>query len=126
MFNIGVSTVQELDNHYVAVAVLWDSRRTPTFTVRGITLEDARRHFPCIIIIQNSNLINTINTACNRAIEQLIIQELLPAGTKPDVKLLMTTNTYSKNIMLKTEKHKSHWLITVSRRLLTAWLEGER
>lgn len=79
-----------------------------------------------VIVTQGNNLVTTINAACSRTIEHLLIKHLIVPSNPPQVELITKPILARKTFIIPVVKAKNHWLLTAADYALSDWLRGVR
>jgi hypothetical protein len=125
MFQTGIAVVKEGSQILVAAAT-WYKSIEPTFTTRGLTLEYMKDNLAAIVIVRGDKTTTTINTACNRTIESLLIKRMVVPSNPPKVELLIKPALSKGTYVFPHSKTTTHWLLTAAEYALTDWLRGAR
>ena len=126
LFQTGIAVSQESNLDVFVSAVTWFKSGDPPFAIRGMTFPYIKENLLSVVIVQNNELKKTIDAACNRTIEKLLIQRYLKPGNQIPIELLVKPVLAKKRFMLPSCKTKTHWLLNAANITLEAWLRGER
>jgi hypothetical protein len=124
VYDLGVALVSKADDCNIVSAVLWHSNRRPVLPLKKVSIAAAKARFISTVVVVHETPIRAINAACFRTIEQLVLQHRIPTGTKPNIKLFMTTDQYAKNMLIPPSNDKQHALIKVASKILREWVQG--
>lgn len=127
MYNTGIAVHTLEEDEFLVAAATWSSSLRPHFSTREITLPYAKKNLPALVIVQNYGLINTINAACQRTIERLLIRTRFRTSQPPTVQLLVRPTFFKYRFVFPHIKKKYHWLLTAAdSALFDYWERGIR
>lgn len=122
----GIAVNKESSQDIFVSAVTWFRYRDPDFPTRGLTLPYMKKNLPSVVIVRGEDLISTVNTACNRTIEKLLIAKHIYPQSPPLVRLIVRAALRKKRFVLPHDVEKSHWLLTAADKAMQEWLRGVR
>jgi hypothetical protein len=125
-FYTGIAFSKLAGNDVLVAAATWYRSNTPWFNTRDLNLQFMKKNLCSVVFIRNSDIPTTVNSACHRSVEQLLINKYVSIDTKPDVTLLVKDRLLKQSFILPTEKNPRHWLLKAAETALTAWERGER
>ncbi len=125
-FKTGIAISKESEHDFVVAAVTWFTASPPRFVTRGFTLPYVKENLISTIVTNNITQSKTMNAACHRTIEQLLVQKWIIPGRPLQIELLVKPFLAKEHFLLPSKKTKSHWLLNAADTVLTAWLRGER
>jgi hypothetical protein len=126
LFHTGISVSKESEHDVFVAAVTWYKQGDPPFVTRGMTFPYIKENLLSVIVVTNINLTETVNAACQRTIEQLLIRRCIKPGKQLPIELLVKPFLAKEHFMLPSRRKKSHWLLNAADCTLEAWLRGER
>jgi len=126
LFQTGIAISKESEVDIFVAAVTWFNKDNPPFVTRGMTYPYIKENLLSVIIVTNSELHETVNAACHRTIERLLIRRCLKPGNQIPVELLVKPYLAKEHFMLTSKRTKTHWLLNAASKTLDAWLRGER
>jgi len=125
-FMTGIAMAKEGDEDFVVSAVTWFTTTPPTFVTRGFTLPYIKENLLSVVIVNNITRTKTVNAACHRTIEKLLMKKWLHPGKPLGIELLVKPALSKEHFILPCKKIKSHWLYNAAEVALMTWLRGER
>ena len=121
-----IAISKESDNDIFVAAVTWFTQRPPNFPRRGLTLPYMKKNLPSVVIVKGTDVQKTINTACNRTVEKLLIKRCIVPQNPPQVSLIVRPSLKRHHYVLPHRIAKTHWLLNAAKRALNDWLRGLR
>jgi len=121
-----IAISKESDRDIFVAAVTWFKLRPPNFPKRGLTLPYMKEHLPSVVIVKGTDVQKTINTACNRTVEKLLVKRYIFPKNPPMVSLIVRPSLKRHHYVLPHRTAKTHWLLNAAKRALSDWLRGIR
>ena len=122
----GIAVSKESPEDIFVSAVTWFKHKDPDFPTRGLTLPYMKRNLPSVVVVRGEVLTTTVNTACNRTVEKLLIARHIYPNNPPLVSLLVRPSLKRHHFVLPHQAEKTHWLLNAAKKALQDWLRGVR
>jgi len=126
LIETGIAVTKESNKDIFVAAVSWFQFRSPDFPKKGLTLPYMKENMPAVVIVKGTDLQTTVNTACNRTIEKLLIKRYIHPESPPLINLIVKPSLKRKKFVIPHRTTKTHWLLTAAKRALEDWLRGVR
>ena len=126
LYCTGIAISQESAADFIVAAATWHSSLPPNFSTQQMTLPYARENMSALVIVRNDTLDDTVNAACHRTVEQLLIKTRFKVAQPPTVRLIIRPIHAVHRYALPSTKKRHHWLLTTADSALFDWLRGVR
>ena len=125
-FYTAIATSKESPTDFIVFAATYLKDYDPNFSIRNLDLRFLYDTLTTVIIIHGKELVPSVNAACNRTLERLLLQKQIIPGNPPDVELLVDKPLAKHMFVLPHRVKPRYWLTTVAKNGLKSWLEGDR
>ena len=127
LYETGIAISEEGKHDIVVAAVTWHCAIRPNFPTHHITLRYAQEHLAACVVVYNADIRTTVNAACQRTVEQLLIQTNFKVAQPPRIQLIVSPRfAAKKQFVLPHIKKRYHWLLSAADSTLLDWLRGVR
>jgi hypothetical protein len=125
-FYTAIAYSRETPKDVIVFAATYYKNRDAAFTIRNLNLEFLQTNLPAMVIIHGEKLVPSINAACNRTIEKLLLKKLITPNNPPEIELIVSQALARHTYVLPSVVVPRYWLSTVAKNGLKSWLEGDR
>lgn len=122
---IALSNITKTD--ILVAAATWYKSTAPRFHTSDMSLPFMKQNLCALVLVRNTDVVTSVNCACHRSVERLLINNRIYEKERPDITLLVRSPLTKYSFILPTEKKSAkHWLINAAQSAITSWERGER